>query len=42
MGLEKFYHEQNGLPVLVKAALIHIQFESIHPILDGIGAWAVF
>jgi Fic family protein len=33
--LEKFYHEQKGLPVLVKAALMHVQFESIHPFLDG-------
>ena len=35
--LEKFYHEQKGLPVLVKAALIHVQFESIHPFLDENG-----
>jgi len=35
--LEKFYHEQEGLPVLVKAALMHVQFESVHPFLDGNG-----
>jgi Fic family protein len=35
--LEKFYHEQKGLPVLVKAALLHVQFESIHPFLNGNG-----
>jgi Fic family protein len=36
--LERFLHA-NGfpLPVLVKAALIHVQFESIHPFLDGNG-----
>jgi Fic family protein len=35
--LERFYHEQEGLPVLVKAALMHVQFESVHPFLDGNG-----
>ncbi len=36
--LEKFiYEESSGLPPLVKAALIHVQFESIHPFLDGNG-----
>jgi Fic family protein len=35
--LERFYHEQKGLPVLVKAALLHVQFETIHPFLDGDG-----
>jgi Fic family protein len=37
-GLEKFiYAETPHLPVLVKAALVHVQFESIHPFLDGNG-----
>jgi Fic family protein len=36
--LEKFVHDAGTrLPLLVRAGLIHAQFESIHPFLDGNG-----
>ena len=36
--LETFIHEDTpALPTLVKAGLVHVQFETIHPFLDGNG-----
>jgi Fic family protein len=35
--LERFLHEDNGMPPLIKVGLAHAQFETIHPFLDGNG-----
>jgi Fic family protein len=36
--LERFIHDRApGLPSLVRIALVHVQFETIHPFLDGNG-----
>jgi Fic family protein len=38
VALERFLHgEPERLPVLVRTALAHVQFETIHPFLDGNG-----
>ena len=36
--LERFLHARDdGLPTLIRAGLAHVQFETIHPFLDGNG-----
>ena len=35
--LERYIHAQDALPPLVRAGLVHVQFETIHPYLDGNG-----
>lgn len=36
-NLETFMHDNAPMPVLLKTGLIHAQFETIHPFLDGNG-----
>jgi len=35
--LELYMHKSDDLPVLINCALVHYQFETIHPFLDGNG-----
>ncbi len=36
-NFEKYLHKKTDIPILLKIALIHAQFEMIHPFLDGNG-----
>jgi Fic family protein len=36
-SLEKYIHAKDKLPPLIRAGLLHVQFETIHPYLDGNG-----
>jgi Fic family protein len=35
--LERFLHQDDDMPLLLKIGLAHVQFETIHPFLDGNG-----
>lgn len=35
--LELFFNKEDSIPTVIKAGLIHAQFETIHPFLDGNG-----
>ena len=36
-NMEKFLNSNTNIPTLIKTGLIHVQFENIHPFLDGNG-----
>ncbi len=36
-AFESYIHAQDDLPAVVRAGLLHVQFETIHPYLDGNG-----
>jgi Fic family protein len=36
-NLERFLHTRDALPVLLRIGIAHVQFEMIHPFLDGNG-----
>lgn len=35
--LERYLHEEDDTPLLIRLGLIHVQFETLHPFLDGNG-----
>jgi len=35
--LEEYFHKDDAVPPLIRVAMIHVQFETIHPFLDGNG-----
>lgn len=35
--LERYINQDHQLPAIIKAGLVHLQFETIHPFLDGNG-----
>lgn len=36
-NLECFLHDRSGMPLAMQCAVVHLQFETIHPFLDGNG-----
>jgi len=36
-NFEKYLHDENPIPMLLKTGILHSQFENIHPFLDGNG-----
>ncbi|HEX6555846.1 MAG TPA: Fic family protein [Ktedonobacteraceae bacterium] len=36
-NIESFIHAEKTMPILIKVGLVHAQFETIHPFLDGNG-----
>ena len=36
-NIEDYLHDKSPIPVLIKTGLVHAQFETVHPFLDGNG-----